>query len=90
MQDRLQWAVLGGLLTVSVIGALTLREIAVLGAGFHAIPTPEPAMQTLTEVVTVISDPTRKITVTSTRLDGESSDAFVARHNALVTAAKGA
>jgi esterase/lipase len=87
--DRLQWAVLGGLIAVTVASAMTLREIAALGAAFQPAKG-QPTMQTFTEVVTVTSDTTRKITVVTPRLDNETEAAWIARHNAAVTAAKGA
>lgn len=86
--DRLQWALLGGLLVLGVLGAWTLRETTALGAALTTHQQ-EPTMQTLSEVVATTADPNRKVTVTTTRNTGESDADFKARHNAGVAVAKG-
>lgn len=87
--DRLQWAVLGALVVLAIVGVWTLREMTALGAAFQvSTEREEPNMQTITEVVATTADPNRKVTVSTTRNEGESDDSFKARHNAGVATAK--
>ena len=80
---------LGGLVCVSVVLAMTSEHVVELDSRIALLITKEQQeqeVQTLTEKVQVGE---RVITVTTTRGDNETVEAFVARHNAAVAAVQG-
>lgn len=78
---------LGGLVCVSVLLAMMASRVLDLDGKLARViehSTLKEHMQTLSEVVTTSTG--RKVTVTTQRYDGESIDAFVARHLLAVNA----
>jgi len=80
----------GGLIVVAIAMAVVLSQVAHLSGHVQHLgelyQQRRERMQTLTENVTTTSG--RVITVTTTRGENETIDAFIGRHNEAVTAAR--
>lgn len=89
MRDYLPPLTLGALACLTVVGVFAANQLSRLDRGITDIVQGMAnapgitAMQTLTETVTVEG---RTIKVTTTRLDNESLEAWIGRHNAAIEA----
>lgn len=91
MRERhLSFLMLGGLIVLSVVATFAAHTLAGLDGSIAQMATrrlqQEDEMQTLEEIVQTQSG--RTVTVRTTRQEGETPDAFVARHDAAVQAVK--
>ena len=80
---------LGGLLAVVVMVSLAsgkLSELAGAVSGAAGRPNPKIIMQTITQEVTRRDG--SKVTISTTRGEGEAVDAWLARHDEAVAAAR--
>jgi len=87
MRDFVSPLTLGVLAVLTIVGVFASNQLTRLDRGIADVVSGmherQLTMQTFTEEVTV---GTRKITVSTTRQDGETLDAWIARHNAAVAA----
>lgn len=85
--DAVAFLMLGGLLCIVVVLCYAADKLSRLDARMAMILTdrrPDPAMQTITQVVTRANGTT--VTVTTTRKEGESLTDWIGRHDAAVAA----
>ena len=91
MRDRyLSFLILGALIALCVVVVMAGNRIAGLDRSIADILDPNEGVevQVLEETITTTGSG-RKITIRTERLDNETVDAWVARHNAAIAAVQG-